>query len=172
MNKSTIRKSAAASTVRGLQIRIPMGVRCAAWFAVLMFANLPALAFAQPPCPGIHVKILNIRNSTGTVACALFESPEGFPKKFLHFATNIMIIKIRDSQARCYFGDIPPGKYAMVVVHDENMNGKLDTNWMGIPKEGYGFSNNAKAVLSAPSFSAASFLYDGQNIDLTMSLNY
>ena len=172
MNQSTIRKSAATSTVRGPQIRVPMGVRCAAWFAVLMFANLPVLAFAQPPCPGIHVKILNIRNSTGTVACALFESPEGFPNEYLHFATNIMIIKIRKSQARCDFEDIPPGTYAMAVVHDENMNGKLDTNWMGIPTEGYGFSNDAKALLGAPSFSAASFLYDGRNIDLTMRLNY
>ncbi|MFC1868184.1 DUF2141 domain-containing protein [Thermodesulfobacteriota bacterium] len=172
MNESTIRKSAAVSTVRGPQIRVPMGVRCVAWFAVLMFANLPALAFAQPLCPGIHVKIMNIRNSTGTVACALFESPEGFPEDFLHFATNIMIIKIRESQARFDFEDISPGKYAMAVVHDENMNGKLDTNWVGIPTEGYGFSNNAKAFLCAPSFSAASFRYDGQNIDMTMSLNY
>lgn len=172
MNESTFRKPAAASMVRGPQIRVPMGVRCAAWFAVLIFANLPVLAFAQPQCPGIHVKILNIRNSTGTVACGLFESPEGFPYEYLHFATNIMIIKIRKSQARCDFEDIPPGTYAMAVVHDENMNGKLDTNWMGMPTEGYGFSNNAKALLDAPSFSAASFLYDGRNIDLTMRLNY
>ena len=52
------------------------------------------------------------------------------------------------------------------------MNGKLDTNWLGIPKEGYGFSNDAKALLSAPSFSAASFQYDGEALDLTISLHY
>ncbi len=172
MNESTIRKSAAASTVRGPQRRVSMGVRCAALFAVLMFANLPALAFGQAPCPGIHVKILNIRNSNGTVACALFQSEEGFPKDFLQFATNITIIKIRESQAICHFADIPPGKYAMAVIHDENMNGKLDTSWMGAPKEGFGFSNNAEALLSAPSFSAASFRYDGRSIDMTMCLAY
>jgi len=60
----------------------------------------------------------------------------------------------------------------MAVVHDENMNGKLDTNWLGRPKEGYGFSNDAKSLLSAPSFSDASFEYDGQNLDLTMTLRY
>ena len=172
MGESSIRKSAAASTVRGPRVPVPTGVRRAAWFAVLLFANLPALAFAQQPCPGIHVNILNIRNSTGTVACALFDSPEGFPNEFLRFATNIMIIKIRKSQARCDFEDIPPGTYAMAVVHDENMNGKLDANWIGIPVEGYGFSNDAKALLGAPSFSDASFQYDGQNVDMTMSLNY
>ncbi len=149
-----------------------MGTRCVAWFALLMLGFLPAVALAQSPCPGIHVKILDIRNSTGTVACALFESPAGFPSEFLHSATNVMIIKIRKAQARCDFEDIPPGTYAMVVIHDENMNGKLDTNVLGIPKEGYGFSNDAKKWLGTPSFSAASFLYDGQNIDLTMSLHY
>jgi len=118
------------------------------------------------------VKILDIRNSTGTVACALFESPEGFPGEYLRSATNVMVIKIRKSQARCDFEDIPPGTYAMAVVHDENMNGKLDTNWAGVPTEGYGFSNNAKGVLGAPSFAAASFNYDGRNVDLTMSLRY
>jgi len=137
-----------------------------------MFGSLPTLVHAQSPCPGIHVKILGIRNSTGGVACTLFESPEGFPTEYLRSATNIMVIKIRDKQARCDFEDFPPGTYALAVVHDENMNGKLDTNWMKIPKEGYGFSNDAKALLGAPTFSAASFLYNGQNLDLTISLNY
>lgn len=82
------------------------------------------------------MKILGIKNSTGGVACALFESSEGFPTEYLRSATNIMVIKIRDKQARCDFEDIPPGTYALAVVHDENMNGKLDTNLLGIPKEG------------------------------------
>jgi uncharacterized protein (DUF2141 family) len=150
----------------------PMRVRCVALFAALVFANLSAVVFAQSPCPGIHVQILNIRNSTGTVACALFESPVGFPIEFLLSATNVMVIKIRKSQARCDFEDIPPGTYAMAVIHDENMNGKLETNWLGIPTEGYGFSNDAKGVMGAPSFSAASFQYDGQNLDLAMRLHY
>jgi len=172
MDKPAIRKTATSSTIRGPRMRIAKGIRCAAWFAMVVFANLPVIAAAQQPCPGIHVQILNIRNSKGTVACALFESPEGFPTQYLHFATNIMMIKIRQSQARCDFEDIPPGTYAMAVVHDENMNGKLDSNFIGIPKEGYGFSNDAKASMGAPSFSAASFKYDGQNIEMTMKLHY
>lgn len=172
MNKSTMRKSAVASTTKGLETWSPLGVRWTAWRAVLTLATLPAVAVAQPPCPGIHVKILDIRNSTGTVACALFESPVGFPIEFLRSATNVMVIKIRKTQARCDFEDIPPGTYAMAVIHDENMNGKLDTNWLGIPTEGYGFSNDAQGVVGAPSFSAASFPYDGRNLDLTMSLHY
>jgi uncharacterized protein (DUF2141 family) len=144
-----------------------------AWFAVLMFVNLPAVAFAQSsPCPGIHVKVLNIRNSIGTVDCALFDSPDGFPIEALNSAMNAMVIRVRNTKARCDFEDIPPGTYALAVIHDENMNGKLDTNWLGFPKEGYGFSNGVKALFGAPSFSAASFKYDGGTLDLTISLHY
>lgn len=133
---------------------------------------VPALVLAQSNCPGIHVTILNIRNSTGSVACALFESAEGFPTEYLGMATNVMIIKIRKDQARCDFEDIPPGTYAMAVVHDENKNGKLDVNWLGVPREGYGFSNDATGVLGSPPFAAVSFPYNGQNLDLTMTLRY
>jgi len=123
-------------------------------------------------CQGIHVTILNIRNNLGSVDCALFDAPEGFPVEVLRSATRVVVMKIRRTEARCDFDDIPSGTYALVILHDENMNGKLDTNWLGIPKEGYGFSNNAKASFAAPSFSAASFVYDGKDLDLTIALRY
>jgi uncharacterized protein (DUF2141 family) len=173
MNESIDPKSAVDFMVKDPEKGVLMRVRCFLLFAVLVFSNLPAMASAQSsPCPGIHVKVLNIKNSKGNVACALFESPVGFPWKYLHYATNIMVIKIRETEARFDFIDIPPGTYALVVVHDENMNGKLDTNWLGAPKEGYGFSNDAKAFLSAPSFSAAIFQYDGGTLDMTIPLHY
>ena len=65
-----------------------------------------------------------------------------------------MMIKIRDTQARCNFLDIAPGTYALAVIHDKNMDGKLATNFLGVPTEGYGFS------------------YDGENLDLTIRLTY
>lgn len=172
MSESSVPRSAIAIAVKDAETRVPMGVRCMALWVLLVLANLPHIASAEPLCPGIHVKVLNIRNSTGTVACALFESPAGFPAEYLRYATNIMVIKVRHTQARCDFQSIPPGTYALAVVHDENMNGKLDTNWLGIPTEGYGFSKDATALLGAPSFSAASFPYNGKSLDLTISLNY
>lgn len=139
-----------------------------AFWAALVFAGI---ASAQSS-PGIRVTILGIRNSTGAVACALFESPEGFPTEFLRFATRITVMRIRDTQARCDFADIAPGTYALAVIHDENRNGKLDANWAGIPSEGYGFSNDVRAALGPPSFSAASFPYDGRSLALTIRLSY
>ncbi len=156
---------------RDRKIRIRKEIRWVAFFAVLIFLNLPAIAFAQSSCPVIHVKIPNIKNSNGNLACVIFISPEGFPKKFLGSAKTVIIKKTQKTQAQCDFADIPPGTYAIAVIH-ENMNGKLDTNWMGIPKEGYGFSNTTIDEFGAPAFSAASFRYDGQNLNLTIELKY
>jgi len=142
-----------------------------AFLAVLVLTSFPALA-AETSCPGIHVKILDIKNSIGTVDCALFDSPEGYPGDVLRSARHVIVLKIRETQATCDFEGIPPGRYALAVIHDQNMNGKLDTNILGIPTEGYGFSNDVKAFLRAPSFSAANFQYSGGSLDLTISLHY
>jgi uncharacterized protein (DUF2141 family) len=153
-------------------MRVQLGIRYGALLLAFVFLPSVTMAFAERAQPGIHVEVLGIRNSTGAVACALFESPEGFPTEFLHFATNIMMIKIRATKARCDFADIPPGTYALAVIHDENLDGKLAMNWLGVPQEGYGFSNDATGLLHAPSFEAASFPYDGRSIDLRITLNY
>lgn len=118
---------------RGPAARGTLGSRGVARFTALLFVSIAAGASAQLPCAGIHVQVLDIRNSTGTVACALFESADGFPKVFLRSATNVMVIKVRKAQARCTFEDIPPGTYAIAAIHDENMNGELDANWMPQP---------------------------------------
>ena len=144
----------------------------AIWFLALLLVIVPVITSAKTSCPGIHVQILNIKNSIGTVDCALFNSSTGFPTEFLRSASRVMVLKIHQTRARCDFEDIQPGTYAIAVIHDENMNGKLDTNVFGIPREGYGFSKDAKALFGAPTFSAASFPYDGQTVDLTISLHY
>jgi len=173
MNGSIDWKSSATFTVKNAQKGAFMRIPYVLLFAVLVFASHPEAAFAQSSsCPGIHINILNIRNSTGTIACALFDSPDGFPIEYLRYATSMMAIEIRDTQARCDFVHIPPGTYALVVIHDENRNGKIDTNWLRLPTEGYGFSNDAKALLGAPSFSAAKFQYDGGTLDMSISLHY
>lgn len=70
----------------GSQNGLSMGVRCVAFPAAVMVANLPDPAFAQSACPGMHMRILNMRSSTGTLACALSEAPDGFPEEHLRAA--------------------------------------------------------------------------------------
>ena len=121
MNESIDWKSALAFTVKDAHKGVLMRLRCVAMFAALVFANLPAAAFAQSsPCPGLHVKILIIGNSVGNIGCALFESPVGFPIEFLRYATNIIEMKIQNIQARCDFVNIPPRTYALAAIDDEN----------------------------------------------------
>ena len=164
-------KSAVVSSGKNQKMRFSKRASYIALWTVLV-ANLPAIAFAQSSCPGIHVEVPNIRNSMGALACALFETPEGFPDDFMRFATMMLMTQIEGEAARCDFTGVQPGSYAIAVIHDENLNGELDTNFLRIPTEGYGFSNDAKAAFSAPSFSAASFFYDGKGLDLTIRLRY
>jgi uncharacterized protein (DUF2141 family) len=138
----------------------------------LMLMDPGGVAGQTSSCPGIHITILNIRNSIGTIDCALFDSPNGFPRDVLHSAMRLVIMKVSDTKARRDFEGLPSGTYALVVLHDENMNGRIDTNWLGVPKEGYGFSNDAKAAVRAPSFTDAGFVYDGKTLDLTITLRY
>lgn len=131
-----------------------------------------AAGTAEAASAGIHVRILNIRNSLGTVDCALFNSPSGFPADTLRSALRLSAMKVPDRTAHCDFTDLSPGRYALVVLHDENMNGRMDYNWLGIPREGYGFSNDVHGRLSSPSFEQAAFVYDGKTLDLTITLRY
>jgi uncharacterized protein (DUF2141 family) len=141
------------------------------WLA-LSLVWLPSNGFAQTECPSVNVKIQNISNNTGVIACAIFESEEGFPGKFLKYASKVMITQISGTDASFEFSDVLPGKYAIAVIHDENYNGELDKNFFGVPKEGYGFSSGAEVTLSAPSFSDAEFLYDGGVLQMSIDLSY
>lgn len=75
----------------------------------------------------IHVEIWGMRNSNGQVVCALYSSPEGFPKTSEKALAHVNSA-ISDKQAVCEFPAIAPGTYAVSVFHDENSNGKLETN--------------------------------------------
>jgi uncharacterized protein (DUF2141 family) len=70
------------------------------------------------------------------------------------------------------FREIAPGRYAVSVYHDENSNGKLDTNFLGIPREGVGASNNARGHMGSPKFDAAAFPFAGGRLNLTITINY
>jgi uncharacterized protein (DUF2141 family) len=66
-------------------------------------------------------------------------------------------------------GNVLPGKYAVNVIHDKNNNNKLDTNWLGIPTEGWGCSNDARGFMRAPSFSDKLFAVQS-NTNITINL--
>jgi uncharacterized protein (DUF2141 family) len=129
---------------------------------------------AQQPPPEqnvIVVKIAGLRNDKGQVLCALFSSAADFPKNPAK-AAALTKSSISNRQAVCQFGGVAPGTYAVSVVHDENSNGKLDTNFIGIPKEGVGASRNAPGHFGPPKFAAAAFSFPGGKLELNITVIY
>ncbi|MGC1685378.1 MAG: DUF2141 domain-containing protein [Candidatus Acidiferrales bacterium] len=139
---------------------------------VFLLISSSALAQAQPPRENqIHVEIAGFRNDKGQVLCALFSSAGDFPKKPDKAVAHCTSI-ITNRHAVCEFLGIAPGTYAVSVVHDENSNGKLDTNFMGIPREGVGASNDARGHFGPPKFDAASFRFPGGRLELKITIAY
>lgn len=132
----------------------------------------PTAASEDSPAPTIHAEIEGVRGDEGRIACAFFQPGDGFPVASPPSHAVIVTAPIREGSAACVFRDVPPGTYAIAAIHDENRNGDLDRNWLGIPAEGYGFSENASASLGAPSFQVASFAFDGGELFLTIRLQY
>lgn len=104
------------------------------------------------------VRVENIKDDTGQIGVALYNTEVDFMKK--QFAGKF--VPAKKEGVEVVFENLPPGEYAISIMHDSNANGKIDTNFMGIPKEGYGFSNNVMGSFGPPSFEKAKFkLTDG-----------
>lgn len=82
-----------------------------------------------------------------------------------------MKIPVTASNMTVVFGEFPKGRYSVEMFHDQNQNNKLDTNFLGIPKEGWGVSNDARGVMSAPKFEDTLFPIQA-NTKITINLSY
>jgi len=111
----------------------------------------------HPPETGtLTITVAKLRNTAGHARLLLFAGPDGFPDQPRR-AVKRVSLKIEDGAARVVLDGLAPGDYAVSVIHDENDNEALDVGWFGIPKEGFGFSNNPKIRRGPPSFEEASF---------------
>lgn len=140
-------------------------------FSIILSCFL-ALQAGSGDGPGIvHVAIDGLHSDKGQVFCSLYSSADGFPKNDTKAIARSKS-PIKTHHAECTFGGIQPGTYAVSVFHDENLNGKLDSNFLGIPREGVGASNNAKGHFGPPSFHDASFAYAGGSLDVKIVIGY
>ena len=108
------------------------------------------------------VEINGIENDEGRMMVALCNSAENFSDSDSAFAGAQ--VQINSGVAMINFNSIPFGEYAIKTFHDEDSNGELDTNFLGIPSESYGFSNNASGSFGPPSWDQAKFTFN-QPID-------
>lgn len=144
-----------------------------ALLGVLVLIAVPEVhGWQTPPAKhGIHVTIGGLRSDKGQVLCSLFATAADFPRN-IEKAVATTKSNISHGQAVCEFSDVVPGRYAVSVFHDENSDGKLNRNFMGIPREGVGASNNAIGHFGPPKFDDAAFLYSGGVLDLKITVAY
>jgi len=132
---------------------------------------LIGLLASKLPCRAqstLLVTILDIKNKNGDILIGLYDSTSNFPRKV---ATG-KVVKVTGKEMQITFADIKRGNYAVSVLHDENQNKDLDTNMLGIPKEGYGFSNNVTGVIGPPSFRKARFHVPARGSSITINMKY
>ena len=107
--------------------------------------------------PGtLALRITGFRSGAGQALIAVSRGDDGFPGEPAK-AWKQVVAKISGGRASVDLRDVPPGEYAVSVLHDENGNNQLDTNWIGMPKEGVGTSNNAKGRMGPPKYRDARF---------------
>ena len=118
----------------------------------------------------LTITVKDIRNRKGQLIFGVFKSADGFPtveRKSVNWQ-----VKDVTGNTVTFTADLPPGKYGASVLHDENRSGDMDKNLAGIPKEGYGVTNNPKPAFRAATFKEATFTLPPEGASLTISVQY
>lgn len=137
----------------------------------LFFTCLGTMGFKTAADAKLIISLENVRNSKGMIRIAVFNGADGFPED-RDKALRLKSVQAKEGVVKVVLEGLPSGRYAVALLHDENENGKMDTNMVGYPKEGYGVSINNTSALRAPRFDEASFdLRDAQQ-NLSISIRY
>jgi uncharacterized protein (DUF2141 family) len=115
------------------------------------------------------VEVQDVRGP-GEIFLALFNSADAWPDDDKAFREKKG--PAQKGTVRIVIPDIPPGRYAIGLFHDENGNGELDKNFIGIPREGYGLSNNVRPRFSTPSFEDVAFDVPPEGCTTTIRIVY
>ncbi len=117
----------------------------------------------------LDVAVEHLRSARGLIRVCLTADPTNFPACVDD--ANAVTRTVPAGQGSFTFPALPPGQYALAVIHDENGNGRLDT-FAGIPREGYGFSRNAPVRFGPPRFDAARFTLTGPEVTERVAMRY
>ena len=119
-----------------------------------LLAGLMAATALEAAAATLTLKASDVQKDGGYLLITVEATADGWNGKQKEAARAR--IKAKRGETTHRFEDLPPGQYAVQVIHDENDNGKFDSNFLGIPSEGYGFSNNPR-VMRRPTFEEARF---------------
>jgi uncharacterized protein (DUF2141 family) len=116
----------------------------------------------------LTVSIENIKYHAGEIMIAVYDNENDFLSSNLFYSKKCKVN--RTSIAECEL-QIPFGKYSISIFHDINSNGVLDTNFIGIPKEPYGFSNNVRGQFGPPDYKTTLFTFEKNSSQITIFLD-
>jgi uncharacterized protein (DUF2141 family) len=136
---------------------------------LLAIARVPEHATGMPN-GRLRVEVQRLRNDRGHLLAGVYDDPRGFPREGK--PTRHGKTEIHEGQAVIEFEGLPPGEYAIAVLHDENDDGKMNVNRLKIPTEGFGMTNFPKLKLSPPSFDEAKFEYSGDDQTVEVTIHY
>jgi uncharacterized protein (DUF2141 family) len=119
----------------------------------------------------LKIKISGFKDNGGKCVVMLFKTEAGFPKEPKK-AVHVFPIIIQNKSCEISIPNLEPGVWAVSVFHDSNENGIVDTNFIGIPKEGIGVSKNVIPAMRAPNFSECKFDLDTPQKELVIDLKY
>ncbi len=134
---------------------------------VISLTLFVSIAYAQTGT--LNVEISGINDIKGLMSIGLYSNEKGFPDKGKEYKGRD--VKVTGQTVVYTFKDVSFDTYAIAIFHDTNSNGKLDKNFLGIPKEGYAFSNNVFGTFGPPDFKDASFEFDG-NKTIKIKMRY
>jgi uncharacterized protein (DUF2141 family) len=132
----------------------------ASCFAVAVSASSDQPAAPSTGVGELRVVPLGLEKDRGNAMIQLARGEADFEGKGEPF--RFAIVKVENREAVAVFEDVPHGDYAIKVFHDENENQKLDTNFVGMPKEKFGFSNNVMGRFGPPSYEQARFRFEAE----------
>lgn len=115
----------------------------------------------------LTVVIDNIKEIKGDIFIGLYDKAESFPTPGKFFKN--IAVKVKGKIVKYTFDNLDKKNYAIALYHDENGDGKINKNFIGIPTEGYGFSRNFKPSISAPDFDQTKIKLE-QDKEITISL--
>ncbi len=118
---------------------------------------LTALSLVPLPASAATIEIVinEVRNAAGVIHLAVFADADSFPMPHRDVAHRV--VQPRNGSVHALIENLPSGRYAVAVFHDENDNETFDLRFGILPREGYGFSNDAQALLRPPAFEQAAF---------------
>lgn len=119
----------------------------------------------------LTVNLSGMQNTNGKVNFALFNSSSSFNNP--NQAYDELFLNCTGSNMTFSLDSLPPGEYAFAIFHDENNNQQIDENFLGIPTEGFAFSNNAMGNFGPPSWSQSKFVIpDNNTVTQNITLNF